>query len=99
MDDTMTSRKYLLHDPPTDIGKPESTALVLEYQLFMVDPKQVEHGGVEIMDMDRVSDDVVTELACLAIDHAGLDSAAGHPTREAARMMVAPVISAGQFSL
>ena len=65
----------------------------------MVDPQAVQDRGVQVVDMHRVLDDVVAEIVGLAVDDARLDAAAGHPDREAARMMIAAVVLARQFAL
>src|SRR5665213_4181381 len=65
----------------------------------MVDAEAVQDRGVERVDVDRILHDVVAEVVGLAIDHARLDAAAGHPDREAARVMIAAIILARQRAL
>ena len=65
----------------------------------MVDPQQVQDRGVQVEDLDRVLDDVVGEVVGLAQGHARLDAAAGHPDREAARVVVAAVVRGGELAL
>ena len=43
--------------------------------------------------------DVVAVIVGLAVGHAGLDAAAGHPHGEAARVMVAAIVLAGELPL
>ena len=58
----------------------------------MVDAHQVEDGGVEIVDVDRVLGDVVAVVVGRADAGAGVDAGAGQPHREGARVVVAAVI-------
>ena len=44
---------------------------------------------MEIVDVDRILDDVVAEIVGAADGDAGLDAAAGQPHRESARVMIA----------
>ena len=49
----------------------------------MVDAQAVQDRGVQVVDVDRVLDDVVAEVVGLAVDDARLDAAAGEPDGEA----------------
>ena len=81
------------------IGQAEAAALVEVGQAFVVNAQQAQHRGVEVVNVDTALRDVVTEIVRLAIDETGLHAATGHPRREAARMMVAPVIVRREFAL
>ena len=45
----------------------------------MVDSEATEDGSLQIVDGDRVFDDVVTKVVRLAMDKSGFDAAAGEP--------------------
>src|SRR5580698_10308674 len=64
----------------------------------MVESHEVEDGGVEIVDVDGVADDIVPEVVGLAI-HAGFYAAAGHPDGKAAGVVVAAVVLFGKGAL
>ena len=81
------------------VGQPMVPPLVLERQFGVVDPQAMEDRGVQVMDVDGVSSDVVTEVVGRAVSDAGLDASAAEPDREAAWMVVAPVILSGQCAL
>ena len=55
----------------------------------MIEAEQVEQGGVEIVNVDLVLDDVETEVVRLAEGYARPDSTAGEPNREALGVVVA----------
>ena len=88
-----------LDDLAVHVGQAEVAALEAVGQPGVLDPQQVQDRGVEVVDLDRVLDDVVGEVVGLAVDEARLDAAAGQPDREAARVMVAAVIRGGELAL
>ena len=49
--------------------------------------------------MDRVFDDVVAEVVCLAVDVATFYTSSSHPNAEAARVVIAAVIVASEYTL
>ena len=55
----------------------------------MVEAEQVQDGRVQVVDVDLVLDGVVAELVGRAVDDAALEAAAGHPHREAERVVIA----------
>src|SRR5437867_11840266 len=81
------------------VGEAEVAALELVDQLLVVDAQQAEHGGVEVMDVDGVFDDVVAVVVGLAVDQARFDPAAGGPEGEAAAVMVAAIVGGGEGAL
>lgn len=72
---------------------------MLHRQPLVIDPEVVEHGGVEVVDVDRVFDDVVGVVVSLAVVVAGFEAAAGDPGGKAAAVVIAAVIVFGEFSL
>src|SRR5437660_11157424 len=93
------SDQDVLYNLPVHVGEAEIPALEAVGQLRVVDPQAVQDGGVQVMHMDGVVDDVVAEVVRLAIDQAPFDASAGHPNGEAARMMVTAVVGLGQRPL
>ena len=61
------------------IGEPVIAALVAVGEFFMVDAEEVEDGGIEIVDVDRVLGDVVAPIVGLTVCDAAFYSTAGHP--------------------
>ena len=74
-----------------DSGEAEVEAEVTEGEAFVVDAKELENGGLEVVDVDRVFGDVEAEVVGLAEGDAGLDAAAGHPHGEGLGVVVATV--------
>ena len=58
-------------------------------QLLVVDAEQVKNRGMEIMDVNPVLSDVVTEVVSDSITHPGLNAAPCHPDAETIWMVVA----------
>ncbi len=52
-----SSRQQAADDIAMHVGETELAALVLEGQTFVVETEQVQHGGVEIMNMHWILDD------------------------------------------
>src|SRR5439155_15041640 len=65
----------------------------------VVDAEAVQNRCVEIVNVYRVFEDVVTELVGLAVTDARLDAAPGHPDRVTTPVMVTAVIVLLDFSL
>ena len=65
----------------------------------MVDSKLVEDGGLEIVDVNRIRRDVVSEIVRFAIGEPGFDPASGQPYCETSRVMIATIVGRGELSL
>ena len=89
----------LLYHLAMHIGQPMIASLVAVRQSAMVDAQAAQHRRMEIVDVDRILDDVVREVIGLAERDAGLDAAAREPKREAARVMIAAIVVSGQRAL
>lgn len=88
-----------MDDIAVDVGEAEVPSLEAEGEFFVVDAECVEDGGVEVVDMDGVFDNVVAEVIGLAVDDAGLDAAACHPDGEASGVVVSAVVGFGERAL
>ena len=62
-----------------DVGEAELAALVAEGEALVVDAEEVQQGGIEVVDVDGILGDGVSEFVGLAVDVPGLGAAAGHP--------------------
>ena len=82
-----------------DIGQSVASPLKLEREAFVVDAEEVENGGVEIVDMDRVLDDVVAIVIGDAVADSGLDAGTGQKDGKALGVMVSTVVVASEGSL
>ena len=95
----------VLGDDPFDdfagfhAGEALVEALVLKGEALVVDAELVEEGGVEIVDVDGVFDDIITHLVGFAVGEAFFDAAAGGPEAEAARVVIAAVVGFGEIAL
>src|SRR5579862_6342274 len=74
-------------------------SLELEGEFLVIDPELTQDRRVQVSHMHRVLDDVVGEIVRLSVADSGFDAAAGHPHREAARMMVPAIVVLGQGPL
>lgn len=81
------------------VGESEVSTLVFKGQPFMVNPKAVQHGCVEIVDVNWFFSHVVTEVICFAVDDARPNPTTGHPLRKASWMVITTVIGFRQAAL
>src|SRR5882762_202735 len=82
-----------------DAGQLLIQSLELVGKARMIDPHAMQNGGVDVSNVNWIFDDVIAEVIGLAVNHAAFDTASRHPHGEAAWMMVAAIISLGQFAL
>src|SRR5262245_19222608 len=81
----------VLDDLAMNIGQAHVAAAETHRQALMVDTKQVQHGGVQVVDLDLIGDGLVAEFVGFSINRAALDAAAGQPNREAELIVIAAV--------
>lgn len=73
--------------------------LVLEGESLMVDPEEVENGGLQVVDMDGVFNDVNAIVVGLPVTEACFYATSGEPVGEAIGVMVSAVVGRSQFAL
>src|SRR4051812_46812354 len=72
-------REDALHHVAFHIGQPEVAAAVAVGELFVIEAEQVQHGRVQIVDVDAVFDALAAVVVGLAKAEARLHAAAGQP--------------------
>ena len=85
----------VVHDFAVHVGEAEVTASGTKREFLVVEAEKVEHGGVEVVDVDGVHLGFEAEFVCRAVDVAGADAAACEPCGEAVGVVVAAVDLAG----
>src|SRR5579859_7143291 len=93
------SSEDVLDDPAMHVGQPMMTALIEERQPGVVNAQAVQHGRVQVVNVDRVASDVVAVIVGLAMRHPRLDAAAGQKDRETTRVMIATIVLGRQRAL
>jgi hypothetical protein len=86
----LLSGQYIRDDPSAHIRQTKIAALRSVGQSFMIDPEDVQHGGVQIMDFDRRCDGVIAEVVCFAVRMASFYAAAGEPVGKVISVVVTP---------
>ena len=81
------------------IGQPEVSALVAVREFFVIDSERVQNRGVQVVNMDWLFDDVVTEIVSRTVHGSRLNTTTGHPFRVASRVMIATIIGLSQLTL
>ena len=74
-----------------DVGESEIAAGVSVGELQVVEPEQVQDGGVQVVDVDLVLSGVVAELIGRPISDSRLGSSAGQPHGESIGVVVTAV--------
>ena len=85
------SRNQLRHHLAVDVGQAEVAAGVAVGEAGVVEAEEVEHGGVQVVDVDRLVRGGEAEFVGAAVDLAPLDATAGEPAGEAVVVVVAAV--------
>src|SRR5882762_3791752 len=81
------------------VSEPVASALVFVNKLLVVIGKQVQDSGLKIMNMNRIFDDIISQLICFAIDDSRFDPTACHPYTKAAWMVIAAITIRLKFTL
>ena len=95
MGETTSSRQDRFDHLAVDVGKPEATSLVLEGETFVIDAHEVHDGGLPVVDVDGVLDDVVAEVVRLPEIDATSNAPSGEPHGEAAGVVVSGGVMGG----
>src|SRR5262245_16344711 len=81
------------------IRQPEVSPLKLVSQPLMIDTQEVQDRRLQVMNMNRITDDVVTVIVGLTQRESFFDASASQPHREIAWMMIAPIVHLCQLTL
>ena len=79
-----------------NVGQTPVDSVLPERQTFMVDPKQMENGGVKVVAVGFSCRSLVSPIVALAVGRTGLDTGSGHPGHKRASIVVAPVSALGK---
>jgi hypothetical protein len=91
----LASGENLFDDFAMDIRQAEISSGVAIRELFVIKAHQLQHRGVQVMDMNSIFNRLISEFVRTAVGHSAFDATARHPDAEA--MMV--VVSTCRWSL
>ena len=94
-DGSWPSADDLVDDVSSDVGQSEVATGIAVGELLVVETQEVEDGGVEVVDSNPTFDGLEAELVGGSVDESSFHATAGHPHREAERVMVAAVAVLG----
>ena len=87
-------------DLAVDIGEAEIATLEAVGHAGVIEAEEMEGGGLEIVDMDGVGEDIDAEVIGFAVGDAWFDATAGHPRGVSVGMVVAaPAFAVVEFAL
>ena len=92
------SEKFF-HQVAFDISEPVVASFEAVGQLRVVDAQTIKHGGMKVVYMNGILDDVIGKIIRFAQGQATLNATPGHPDAETARMMIAAETGLRDFSL
>ena len=81
------SSQDFLDDVPMHVGQAEVAAGVPIRQALVIEPEELEHRGMQVMDMNFAFNRLKAEFIGLAVGVPPLDTAAGQDGRESAVVM------------
>lgn len=84
-----SSNEQTLDDFPVHVGEPKISSLIPNRQPHVVYPEEMQHGGVEIVNVHGFPDGVVAEVVGFSVRDAATDPTARHPYREGADVVIA----------
>ena len=73
------SGNYVAHDFALHVGQAKIAASVAVSESFVIEAQQMQHGGVKIVDMERIMDSPIPQVIGPTIANASFDSTPGHP--------------------
>ena len=88
-----------LYDMTAHIGKPVTSPLVFINEFFVIIAKQVQDGGLKIMYVNGILDDIISQLVRFAVDDSRFYTASSHPDTKATRMVITAIITVLKRSL
>ena len=74
-----------------DVGEAEVAPTVSIGEFFVIEAQEMEHGGVEVVDVDFVFHGGEAEVVGRSVDVTALDTASGHPGGEAVVVVIAAI--------
>jgi hypothetical protein len=75
----MLGQNLVNHTSWFDPGESLVQALEGIGEASVINPKQMQNGGIQVVDVDRITDNVVTELVGFPVYHTTANTSAGHP--------------------
>lgn len=87
-------RDDVVDDVAGDVGEAEVSATGAVGELGVVDAHEVEDGGVDVVDVDGLVDDLPAEVVGGTVGDAAFDAATGEPHAEAVGVVVAASVGA-----
>ena len=76
---TLLSSQNVVDDMSVDICETEISTLETIDEFLVVNPEEVEHRGMEVVDMDDIFNGVVSQFVGVPVADAAFDSATCHP--------------------
>src|SRR6185503_2874725 len=88
-----TSGEQLVNDFAMDIGEAKIATLEAIGELRVIEPEQMQNGGMQVVHVHAVRGRVEAKLVGLAQSETRFHAAAGEPHREGAGVMISTIVT------
>lgn len=79
-----------LHDVAVDIGQAEIATRMAIGESFVIEAQQVQHGGVQIMNVDAIFDSPISKFIGVPVGEPAANTTSRQPDRETMMVMISP---------
>ncbi len=73
-----------------DVGQAKIASRMTIRKLFVIQPQQVQHGGVQVVHVNPVFNGAMAEIIGRTVRHTASHPATGQPDREPIRIVIGP---------
>ena len=87
------SGEDIVDDFSVNVGQAKVSTRVSVGELQVIESEQVEHGGVEVVEVNFILDRIVPVFVCGAMADARLDATSGQEHRQCVRVVVTSILS------
>ena len=91
--------QQVLNHIPMNVRQAEIATLIAKCQFRVLDSQQMQDRRIEVVDMNGITNDVVTIVVCFTVGRSLLDSRAGKKHGVASRVMITSIVGRGDPSL
>ena len=85
----------VVYDFSVDVRQTKVAATIAVGELFVVEPHEVQDGGVQVVYVYGILDGGAAELVCGTVGEAGFYTTTGHPDGESVVIMIAAFLTLG----
>src|SRR5579872_2934121 len=85
-----SSRQNILYHLSVDVCQTTLDAVVVESEFFVIQPQQVQNGGVEVTPVHGIIACLPADVVGAAVSHSRFQARTSHPNAKAVFVVIAP---------